>query len=501
MFQLLWLIYVGSFLCIFIFSLVELQLVLLAWIRSNKLPPTVVIPTDKLPNVCIQLPIFNEQYVAARIIDAVAALQYPRRCLQIQVLDDSTDETQLIVQKKVAHYQALGYNITLLHRTNRIGFKAGALQAALPTTDSHFIALFDADFVPPPDFLMQTMPYFDDTKVGAVQTRWGHLNRSYSLLTRIQAFFIDTHFAVEQSGRAAGNLCLNFNGTAGIWRKETIADAGAWQADTLTEDLDLSYRAQLKGWTIRFVGDVICPAELPADMRAFKIQQHRWIKGGVETLKKMLTRIWQSKLSVAQKLNATAHLLSSSIYIAILLNALVSVILLYKQADVATYHLTKYTFIYMFSNAALLSIGFTTWYKSRKIGQYFWADWVWLFPFCLAISFGMSAHNTIAAWQGYIGKKSPFERTPKFSLVQNADNWQQKHYTQYKLGILWWIELFLLGYFVTALAYGWHTKQYFFVIQHSLATLGFGMVVFYGWLHYWQTLNKNIPARKLKSIK
>lgn len=493
MLQLFGAMYVASFMGILAFSLMELQLVVVGWIRKNNTQlPALLADTvsNNLPNVTIQLPIFNEQYVAARIIDAVVALQYPRQCLQIQVLDDSTDQTLLISQQKIAHYQALGYNISLLHRHHRTAYKAGALQAALPLATGSFVALFDADFVPSPNFLLHTLPYFDQAKVGAVQTRWGHLNRNYSLLTRIQAFFIDTHFAVEQSGRTAGNFCLNFNGTAGIWRKTTITDAGGWQADTLTEDLDLSYRAQLKGWTIAFVEHIICPAELPADMRAFKLQQHRWIKGGVETLKKMLPQIWQGKLSIAQKINATAHLLSSSIYIAILLNAIVSGVLLFAHAAALPPYVAQYVYLYTLSNVALLSIGFTTWYKSRQVGQFFWADWVWLFPFCLAISFGMSAHNTWAAWQGYRGQKSAFERTPKFNLIQTADNWQQKRYTHYRLGIMWWIELALLGYFVTTLAYAWHTKQYVFVIQHALATLGFGMMVYYGWLHYWQTRQK-----------
>lgn len=250
--------------------------------------------TDDLPFVTIQLPIFNEMYVVERLIDNIVNINYPKDKFQIHVLDDSTDETVEITRKKVAEYQAKGFDIEQITRTNRQGYKAGALKEATTQAKGDLIAIFDADFLPKPDFLLSTVPYFKEEKVGVVQTRWEHINKNYSLLTRLQAMQLDVHFTVEQNGRFVGNSLLQFNGTAGVWRKETIADAGGWEADTLTEDLDLSYRAQLKDWKIIYLEAVGSPAELPAEMNGLKSQQFRWMKGGAENARKNLVRIWSS---------------------------------------------------------------------------------------------------------------------------------------------------------------------------------------------------------------
>ncbi|MFQ6672666.1 MAG: cellulose synthase family protein, partial [Candidatus Tectimicrobiota bacterium] len=261
-----------------------------------------------LPRVTVQLPIYNEQYVVDRLIKSVAALDYPHHLLEIQVLDDSTDETTPLVASLVAHYRARGLDIHHLHRTNRVGYKAGALAEGLRVSRGEFIAIFDADFTPPKDFLLRTIPFFEDDRVGLIQTRWGHINRDYSLLTQVQAIGIDGHFGVEQGARAWSGLLMNFNGTAGIWRCQAIEEAGGWLERTLTEDLDLSYRAQLQGWKMVYLPEVVCPAELPVQLQGFKTQQRRWAKGSIQTAKFLLPSIWRSSLPLFTKVQASLHL-------------------------------------------------------------------------------------------------------------------------------------------------------------------------------------------------
>src|SRR6186713_170541 len=274
-------------------------------VPNPALPP----PTrDQMPRVTIQLPIYNEMYVADRLIDTVCEMDYPRELLEIQVLDDSTDETTEIAELAVRRHAARGFDITYLHRVDRRGYKAGALEAGLKVAKANFIAIFDADFVPSPDFLLKTLPHFNEPNVGMVQARWGHINQDYSLLTKIQAILLDAHFVLEHGGRNRANCFFNFNGTAGVWRREAIADAGGWQHDTLTEDLDLSYRAQLRGWKFVFLADLIAPAEVPVEMNSFKSQQHRWAKGSVQTCRKLLPKILRSNLPFGVKAEAFFHL-------------------------------------------------------------------------------------------------------------------------------------------------------------------------------------------------
>ena len=280
---------------------------------------------DDLPFVTIQLPVFNEMYVVERLIDKIVEFDYPKDKYEIHVLDDSTDETLEISRRKVEEYKAKGFHIELLHRTDRTGYKAGALKEGMKRAKGEFIAIFDADFLPRKDFLRTTIPYFNNPKVGVVQTRWEHINKDYSLITQLQALQLNVHFTVEQAGRRAGNFMLQFNGTAGVWRTECINDAGGWEADTLTEDLDLSYRAQMKGWEITYLEKFGSPAELPAEMNGLKSQQYRWMKGGAETAKKMLPTVWKSDLSFLQKLHATVHLMSSGVFLFIFLGGVFSV--------------------------------------------------------------------------------------------------------------------------------------------------------------------------------
>src|SRR3954469_14421358 len=260
------------------------------FLKNRKRAPVPVSRFEQLPKVTVQLPIFNEIYVVQRLLRSVSELDYPRDRLQIQVLDDSTDETRDITAKCTEELRSRGFNVDLIQRVDRTGFKAGALATGLDQAEGEFVCILDADFVPNPDLLMRTVHFFTDPKVGMIQTRWGHLNRGYSLLTRVQAMFLDGHLLLEQTARSRSGRFFNFNGTAGLWRRSCIEDAGGWQHDTLTEDLDLSYRAQLKGWRFIFLADQVTPAELPVDMNGFKSQQHRWTKGSIQTCKKLLPR-------------------------------------------------------------------------------------------------------------------------------------------------------------------------------------------------------------------
>src|SRR5436190_8625966 len=285
------------------------------FLKHRKREPIPLGRFEQLPKVTVQLPIFNEIYVVERLLRSVSELDYPRDRLQIQVLDDSTDDTREITANCAAELRQRGFDVELIHRLERTGFKAGALERGLATARGEFVCILDADFVPPTYLLRKTVDFFTDPKVGMIQTRWGHLNRGYSLLTRVQAMFLDGHLVLEQTARSRSGRFFNFNGTAGLWRKSCIEQAGGWQHDTLTEDLDLSYRAQLAGWKFIFLPDVVTPAELPVDMNGFKSQQHRWTKGSIQTCKKLLPKIWRSKLPLLIKFEATAHLTSNYAYL------------------------------------------------------------------------------------------------------------------------------------------------------------------------------------------
>ena len=285
------------------------------YMKNKDKVPVPSTPLERLPVVTIQLPIYNEMYVADRLIDAVCLIDYPRELLEIQVLDDSTDETTSVAERAVRRNAAQGIDITCIHRTDRTGYKAGALEAGLKAAKGQFIAIFDADFIPTADFLRRTIEFFGDSKIAMVQARWGHINHDYSLLTKVQSILLDAHFVLEHGGRNRSGLFFNFNGTAGIWRREAISDAGGWQHDTLTEDLDLSYRAQLRGWKFVFVPGLIAPAEVPVEMNAFKSQQHRWAKGSIQTCRKLLPRILRSKhLPIQVKTEAFFHLTNTIVY-------------------------------------------------------------------------------------------------------------------------------------------------------------------------------------------
>ncbi|UCD90483.1 MAG: glycosyltransferase family 2 protein [Desulfobacterales bacterium] len=378
------------------------------------------------PLVTIQLPIYNELYVVERLVESVCKINYPRQLLEIQVLDDSTDETVGIAKTIVEKMRTKGFDITYLHRTNRTGFKAGALKEGLKSAKGDLIGIFDADFVPNPDFLKEAVPYFVDPEVGMLQTRWSHLNWDYSLLTRVQSMGIDGHFGIEQAARAWSGLFMNFNGTAGIWRKKTIEDAGGWQADTLTEDLDLSYRAQLEGWTLAFAPQVDCPAEVPVTITAFKSQQHRWAKGSIQTAKKNLGKLFKSDVSPIVKIQAFLHLTHYLVHPMMILVVLTSIPMLYTHwfFDHLAYPIMIFTLF------CLATFGPTSMYLfSQRILYRDWKSRIKYLPFLMCLGTGIAVNNTKAVLEALLGIESGFIRTPKYGIKRKGDRWRGKRYS------------------------------------------------------------------------
>ena len=477
---------------ILLYSMAQLSLVIhyVSYHREQKRTRTKPLPVtaDKdLPFVTVQLPIFNELYVVERLIDNIAQFDYPRDKFEIQVLDDSTDETLEISRKKVEEWQQRGFNIELVTRQQRTGFKAGALQEGLKTARGEYIAIFDADFVPERDFLRRTIPHFlIDPKIGVVQTRWEHLNKDYSLLTRVQAFALDAHFTVEQQGRNAGGYFINFNGTAGMWRRECIEDAGGWEADTLTEDLDLSYRAQLKGWKFKYLEDVGSPAELPVVMDAVKSQQFRWTKGGAENAKKNVRRIWKANIKLGQKIHGTAHLLSSQIFLCVLICSVLSVpILLLKNINPAHSNWFMLLGIFIISMIIVGIFYYCSLYRRFKNGLGALGHLIKMFPIFLAMSMGISLHNTIAVLEGVLGFKSPFIRTPKFNLSMNK-TWITNKYLTKNISLLSLLEIFLSLYFLFGFIVGLYLKEFGLLPFHLMLFIGFGLIFYYTVKHSYK---------------
>jgi cellulose synthase/poly-beta-1,6-N-acetylglucosamine synthase-like glycosyltransferase len=400
---------------------------------------------DSLPRVTVQLPIYNEMYVADRLIDAVCELDYPRELLEIQVLDDSTDETRASAEQAVRRNAARGVDITYTHRIDRRGFKAGALEAGLAIAKGEYIAIFDADFTPPRDFLRRTIPYFADPKVGLVQARWGHINEDYSLLTKIQSMLLDGHFVLEHGSRNRAGLFFNFNGTAGIWRRAAIADAGGWQHDTLTEDLDLSYRAQLRGWRFVFLQDLVAPAEVPVEMNGFKSQQHRWAKGSIQTCRKLLPRILRSRLPLRVKAEAFFHLSANFNYLLMCVLSLLMAPSMVIRYDMGWYEMLLIDVPLFF--AATASVANFYMVCQRELH----ADWTTrlkYLPFLMSIGIGLTVNNTRAVIEALFNRQSEFTRTPKYRIERQADEWIGKKYRQ-SVVIQPMIEL-TLGFYFTA---------------------------------------------------
>lgn len=463
----------------FIFMFCMSQLQLWTYYRKSKRNKGVNNEPEfpaKWPRVTVQLPIFNEYYVSDRLIDAVSAFDYPVDKLEIQVLDDSTDETRDLVMAKVEAVSKQGIDIKHIHRENREGYKAGALQNGLIKAQGEFIAIFDADFVPNPDFLKYTVPYFEDPNTGLVQTRWEHFNKDYSIFTKAQALALDNHFEVEQTGRNEGNFFLNFNGTAGIWRKATIEDAGGWQYDTLTEDLDLSYRAQLKDWHFRFLKDLGSPAELPVELNSIKSQQFRWNKGAAETAKKLYPTILRSKIPFSHKLQAFFHLFNSSIFLCILLCALLSLPALVIKNQGHFPLLFKIASFFLLSLLAICLIYFDAFRQQYRNSWKAAKDFLAIFPLFLCISMGMSMHNGMAVLKGFMGFESAFIRTPKFNLRSIQDQWQGKKYLKGSIGWSSMFEGLLSLYFIGGIILGFQFGDFGLMPFHLMLTIGFGSV-------------------------
>jgi cellulose synthase/poly-beta-1,6-N-acetylglucosamine synthase-like glycosyltransferase len=473
-------IYGACLILIFYYSCVQMSLAI-AYVRNRKKRKEELVPVyieETTPKVTIQLPMFNEMYVAERIIETIAEFDYPLDRFQIQVLDDSTDETKDIIAAKVAEVAARGINIQHIHRIDRTGYKAGALDAAMDRVEGEFIAIFDADFVPDKDFLKRTMPYFKDG-VGVVQTRWGHLNKSYSLLTELQAFGLNGHFAIEQGGRNASEHFINFNGTAGVWRKKCIEDAGGWEHDTITEDLDLSYRAQMRGWKFKYLEDVESPAELPITMSALKSQQHRWMKGGAEVFIKM----WKSLvkypgLKFSDRLHGLAHLFNSSVFVFILILSLLSLCVLHIKDS-----FSDLNFLIQFGSffvSSTLFLGFYYWnaYHDKK-GRFFsdLVRFIARFIQFLTVSMALSLSNAVAVIEGYLGIKSSFVRTPKFNVARK-DEFKGNKYDKKSLSIINIVEgIFMVLFGFTAInrtIYG----DLGMVPFHAMLAIGYGIIFF-----------------------
>lgn len=475
-------IYGLCLLLIFLYSLLQLSLSI-AYRRTRGMRASEVTPLFDItnaPKVTIQLPMYNELYVAERIIETVAAFDYPQDKFEIQVLDDSTDETKDVIANKVAEIQKTGVNIKHIHRTDRTGYKAGALDDAMDRVEGEFIGIFDSDFVPEKDFLLRTMPFFQDPNIGVVQTRWGHLNKDYSILTELQAFGLNGHFAIEQGGRNSAGHYINFNGTGGIWRKTCIEEAGGWEHDTLTEDLDLSYRAQIKGWKFKYLENVIAPAELPITMSALKNQQHRWMKGGAECFIKMWRRIISApNVKFTDRIHALSHLFNSSVFLFILTLSLFSLPVLHIKDSFSDLNwFIKFGSFFLISTVFLMYYYWLSYRDKTSNTLTSFIKFFKRFVQFLIVSMGLSLSNTIAVLEGYLGIKSSFVRTPKFNVLAKGE-FKGNKYDKKSISLL------TIGEGVLMVTFGFTAinramyQDLGMVPFHLMMATGYGLVFFY----------------------
>ncbi|CAH8285044.1 cellulose synthase/poly-beta-1,6-N-acetylglucosamine synthase-like glycosyltransferase [Mariniflexile fucanivorans] len=478
-------IYTISLLLIFMYALAQLNLLLNYLSAKKKVdnsPKFDFSNPEEIPFVTIQLPVYNEMYVMERLLDNIAQIDYPREKLEIQVLDDSTDETVETTRAHVEKLAATGLDIKHITRIDRTGFKAGALKEGLVVAKGEFIAIFDSDFLPQTDWLYRTVPYFKDEKIGVVQTRWGHLNRNYSILTKIQAFALDAHFTLEQVGRNSKGHFINFNGTAGLWRKTCIYDAGNWEGDTLTEDLDLSYRAQLKNWKFKYLEDVETPAELPIVISAARSQQFRWNKGGAENFRKMLGRVLKSEnISAKTKMHGLLHLLNSTMFLNVLLVGVLSIPMLYIKNEYT--HLKPYFYVMSFFVVSSIIFFVCYWFMYKNIyggGFKNFIRYIGMFFIFFSIAMGFSLHNSIAVLEGHWGKKSEFVRTPKFNISSLKEGWKKNKYIKKSISIHVIFEGLLMLYFAfgmySAFIVGDQGGDFGLFPFHLMLFLGFGFV-------------------------
>ncbi len=480
-------IYTVAIVLIFMYALAQLNLLFNYLTSKNSGDDSEIFDfenPEEVPFVTIQLPVFNEMYVMDRLLDNIALIDYPKDKLEIQVLDDSTDETVKTTFEHVEKLKQTGLDITHICRTDRSGFKAGALKEGLKIAKGEYIAIFDADFLPEPNWLKKTIPYFKDEQIGVVQTRWGHINRNYSTLTKIQAFALDAHFTLEQVGRNSKGHFINFNGTAGVWRKTCILDAGNWEGDTLTEDLDLSYRAQLKNWKFKYLEDVETPAELPVVISAARSQQFRWNKGGAENFRKMMWRVLKSKnISPKTKFHGILHLLNSTMFLNVFLVAVLSIPMLYIKNEYA--HLRYYFYFMSFFVMSTMIFFVCYWMMYKSIyGSGFknFFSYVRTFFTFFSIAMGFSLHNSIAVLEGHIGKRSEFVRTPKFNISTLKDSWKGNKYLAKNISLNVIVEGALMLYFgfglYSAFVVGDQGGDFGLFPFHLMLCIGFGYVFF-----------------------
>lgn len=473
---------------ILVFSLSQANNTLIYLFKRKKHINQELDPSN-LPVVTVQLPIYNEKYVIIRLVDAITAIDYPRDLLEIQILDDSTDETVPLARDIVEEYKSEGFDITHIRRQDRKDYKAGALKYGMEISKGEFIAIFDADFLPKPDFLKKTLSYFQDEKVGVVQARWGHINEDYSLLTKLQSFALNAHFTIEQTARNVNSHFINFNGTAGIWRKETIDDAGGWEGDTLTEDLDLSYRAQLKGWVFKYLEDVVTPAELPAEMNAVKSQQFRWSKGAAECMRKNLGKVMKAKhLKPSTKIHAFFHLTNSFIWVCMLFAAILLLPIQYcinQYAEMSVllgflsiFQISFFLLLFFYFTANIVANQNCPWWKCVLI--------LFAYPVFITFSMGISIYNAIGVIEGYIGKKSPFVRTPKFNIVDQKDSFKKKSYVKWNLNSISVIELICLVYFSISAYFTYQLENYHALAFILMMVAGIGIVFCLSAFHHYK---------------
>ncbi len=448
--------------------------------HRRKLPREAAARFEQLPRVTVQLPLYNERFVVERVIEEATKIDYPRDRLQIQVLDDSTDETAVVAERLVGHYRSQGVPIEYLHRNHRVGFKAGALQEALKTTTGEFIAIFDADFLPPPDFLHRTIHFFTDPQVGTVQARWSYVNREYNLLTEVQAMLLDGHFVLEHGARHGRGLFFNFNGTAGVLRRRMIEDAGGWEHDTLAEDCDLSYRAQLKGWKFVYVPTVECPSELPVDMYDFQVQQSRWAKGLMQNALKMLPRIFRARIPLRHKLEAFFHLTPNISYpLMVLVSALILPVMIVR------FYMGWFQMVFL----DLPLIVATFWslcafyvLAQKELFPQGWKRAVFLLPVLLAVGVGLTVVNSRGVLEAVLGVRSSFTRTPKFAVGQRTEQIARLRYRR-RGGWLPFVEIAIGTYFLGTVAYAIDSYNFFALPFLLLFVAGYFWAGF-GTLHH-----------------
>lgn len=450
--------------------------------RQSQVKPEA--PLTEYPLVTIQLPLYNEQYVAERLIDTVCKIDYPRDRLEIQVLDDSTDQTKTITEICVARHAGQGVDIQYIHRTDRTGFKAGALREGLTKSKGEFIAVFDADFIPPPDILKKILPGFADDRVGMIQTRWDYLNRDYSLLTQVQAMMLDGHFIMEHGARSQSGRFFNFNGTAGIWRRTCIDEAGGWEHDTLTEDLDLSYRAQLKGQRFIFLEEVTSPSELPVEMNAFKSQQHRWSKGSIQTAKKLLPTVLRSALPFRIKLEALFHLTNNIAYMLMMLLSILmfpSIVIRVQAGWISSFWIDL-----PFLMAATVSVSLFYLFSEREVDRRQWKKRIPYLPLLMSIGIGICINNTKAVLEAIIGHWSEFQRTPKYGIQGSKS---RRPWMRYR-GIKTWLPVLELLF-----AFHFGLLIYYTAVNKIYSSIPFLLLFFFGFLYVglssiWPSMNR-----------